>query len=48
MFKYSTNTKGIIQVVIGSEDKKELESMGFVDHVDKVKLPVKPKATKNA
>jgi hypothetical protein len=49
MFKRSTNNE-IIQVVTDSDNKKELESIGFVDHVDKAKAVVKKtvKAKKNA
>ena len=45
MFKYSNNDLGYIQVITNSGNKKELESLGFVDHIDKVK---KPKAKKSA
>lgn len=51
MFMYSANELGFIQVVTNSDNKKELESIGFVDHVDKVKKPKaspRKKAVKNA
>lgn len=43
MFKYSTNELGYIQCVIKSCDKEEYESLGFVDHIDKVKKPSRRK-----
>lgn len=46
MLKYSQNDLGYIQVVTNAANKKELESIGFVDHVDKVKSPVKKKPVK--
>ena len=51
MFTYSVNDQGCIQIVTNAVNKKELESIGFVDSVDKVKAPVKKvttKAKKNA
>ena len=41
LFKYSTNDKGYLQVVTHEDNKPELVKAGFVDHVDKVKTPVK-------
>lgn len=41
MMKYSTNELGYIQIVTNSDNKAELESLGFVDHVDKIKKPSK-------
>lgn len=41
LFKYSTNDKGYLQVVTHENNKAELVKAGFVDHVDKVKTPVK-------
>ena len=43
MLKYSTNEQGYFQVVTNSDNKKELEALGFVDHIDKVKAPAKSK-----
>lgn len=51
MMKYSPdNEQGYFQVVTNSENKKELEGLGFVDHIDKVRAPTKTKgkATKDA
>ena len=48
MLKYSTNEQGYIQIVTNSDNKKELEALGFVDHIDKVKAPIKRKAKTNA
>jgi len=45
MLKYSTNELGYIQVVTNSDNKKELEGIGFVDHIDKVKKPKAKKET---
>jgi len=48
MLKYSDNDKGFIQCVIRDDVKSDFESLGFVDHIDKVKKPVKrKKAVKN-
>ena len=41
MMRYSENESGFIQVVTNEVNKKELEAIGFVDHIDKVKAPVK-------
>ena len=46
MFKYADNDLGYIQVLINSDNKKELESLGFVDQLDKVKAPTKKKTVK--
>jgi len=48
MLKYSTNELGYIQVVTHSSNKKELEDLGFVDHEDKLKAPVKKVAKSKA
>jgi hypothetical protein len=51
MLKYSaTNKLGYFQVVTNSANKEELESLGFVDHIDKVRAPAKTKTkvAKNA
>ena len=48
MFKYSVNDLGYFQVTTNSDNKKELEALGFVDHVDKVKAPVRRKVKKDA
>lgn len=51
MLKYSASMEqGYFQVVTNSANKKELESLGFVDHIDKVRAPskTKTKATKDA
>ena len=47
MLKHSGNDLGYIQVVTHSSNKKELELLGFVDHIDKVKAPIKAKVTKS-
>ena len=46
MLKYSGNDLGYVQVVTHSANKKELESIGFVDHIDKVKAPARKATTK--
>lgn len=46
MFKSSDNNLGYIQVVTSFINKEELESIGFVDHVDRIKksrAKIKPK-----
>jgi len=51
MFKYSASSElSYYQVVTNSVNKKELEALGFVDHIDKVRAPAKTrnKATKDA
>ena len=42
MLKYSKNDLGYIQVVTHADNKSELEEVGFVDSVEKVKEPKKP------
>lgn len=45
MFKFSIDKDtGYFQVVTNSANKKDLEALGFVDHIDKVRAPAKPKA----
>ena len=44
MLLFSKNDSGYIQVITNSENKNELEKIGFVDHIDKVKAPKKRKA----
>jgi hypothetical protein len=39
MLKHSKNKLGYIQVVTHSSNQKELEDIGFVDDVSKVKAP---------
>lgn len=46
MLKYSENVLGYIQIITNSDNKKELESLGFVDHIDKVKAPSSKKVSK--
>lgn len=46
MMKFSKNELGYIQVVTHANNKDELESIGFVDHIDKVKAPAKKVAAK--
>jgi hypothetical protein len=46
MVKYSKNDLGYIQVVTHANNKGELESIGFVDHIDKIKEPIKKAAKK--
>ena len=50
MFKFTADKElGYYQVVTNSDNKKDLEDLGFVDHIDKVRAPAKKtKATKNA
>ena len=45
MFHHDDNELGCFQVVTVDDNKKSLEKLGFVDHIDKVKKPTK-KATK--
>jgi hypothetical protein len=39
MFKYCESELGYIQCVIRQDLKSEMEKLGFVDHIDKVKKP---------
>jgi hypothetical protein len=51
MLKYSPKAElGYFQVTTNSANKKELEDLGFVDHIDKVRAPAKTrtKAVKDA
>ncbi len=47
MFLFSKD-KGHIQIITNSANKKELEAIGFVDRIDKVKKPRKTTAKKPA
>lgn len=48
MFHHDNNELGHLQVVTVDDNKKALEKIGFVDHVDKVKKPTKKAAPKKA
>tara|TARA_R110000868_G_scaffold210375_1_gene460375 strand:+ start:13223 stop:13372 length:150 start_codon:yes stop_codon:yes gene_type:complete len=48
MFTHSKNELGYLQVVTHADNKKELEFIGFVDHVDKVEAPKVKKAKTHA
>lgn len=49
MFKFSADDElGYFQVVTNSDNKKALEALGFVDHIDKVRAPAKTRAKAKA